>query len=793
MMVCQIASAQEQASDSLNTLLHNAPASRSSASTPFPQGPTDVYGRSSPGGAVNQIRQPLSPSNGNKYFPLDSTEKNKDQPAASATNDFQLFIEQSIGKRLPLFGYDFFEGVPSTFAPVDNVPVTADYVIGPGDELVIHIWGQVDGDIRVIVDRNGTINIPKIGVFNVAGIAYKDLQSNLKSMFSRTYRNFELSVTLGELRSIQVFVVGQAKRPGSYTIGSMSTLVNALFASGGPSGKGSMRRIQLKRGGTVVTEFDLYDLILNGDKSKDVRLLPGDVIFIPPVGSLVAIHGSVNVPAIFEIKNESASISDVLSWTGGLTSTAFSHRVLLERIEAHKARKVDEFNLDGASERKHMLRDGDLLTFTAVSPRFENAVTLRGFVAEPARYPYREGMRIKDLLPNKDAVVSRSFWRSRNRGTPIDDVSRTTSGSVANSNNVSNTKTAKTVNSARPDNQTSASEKPGLQQRDIEKLQADIKRVEEVNWDYAVIERIQDDLSVTLIPFNLGKAILNGDPSQNILLKPGDIITVFSTADIQIPVAKQSRYVRLEGELASAGIYRVQPGETLRQLVARVSGTTSESYLFAAEFTRESTRVLQQQQLDEAINRLELALQRSTNNRNQVATTAEEAQIAKQTVEGQEALIGKLRNVRATGRIVLNLPLDNAMVKDLPDLPLEDGDRFFVPSRPSVVNVFGAVFAQNSFIYTPGKRVSDYLSDAGGPTRDADKSQTYVLRANGSVKSKESEGWSSLDSVVMMPGDAVVIPERAEKFSFTKELKDWSQIIYQFALGAAGLKVLNGL
>src|SRR5262245_41555365 len=187
--------------------------------------------------------------------------------AAVERNEFQDFIAASIGHTLPLYGYNLFQA-PSTFAPVENVPVTPDYVIGPGDELLIRAWGQIDVDYRAIVDRSGIINIPRVGAVPVAGVPYKDITAHVRKAVARNFRNFELMVTMGELRSIQVFVVGQARRPGAYTVSSLSTLVNAIFAAGGPSSRGSMRAIQLKRGASVVTELDLYDLIAFGDKSK---------------------------------------------------------------------------------------------------------------------------------------------------------------------------------------------------------------------------------------------------------------------------------------------------------------------------------------------------------------------------------------------------------------------------------------------------------------------------------------------------------------------------------------------
>src|SRR5580700_4833534 len=176
--------------------------------------------------------------------------------------DFQQFAAQSLGYVLPIYGAALFDNVPTTFAPVDRIPVTANYVIGPGDELLIRAWGQIDLDIHARVDRNGAIYVPKVGNLNVAGLRYDQVQDFLKAHIGRIYQNFDLNVTMGELRSIDVYVVGQARRPGRYTISSLSTLANAIFASGGPATTGSMRHIELKRGKNVVTDFDLYDLLL---------------------------------------------------------------------------------------------------------------------------------------------------------------------------------------------------------------------------------------------------------------------------------------------------------------------------------------------------------------------------------------------------------------------------------------------------------------------------------------------------------------------------------------------------
>ncbi len=757
--------------------------------------------------------------------------------------EFQDFVAQSTGRDLPIFGSELFKNVPSTFAPVDNIPVTSDYVIGPGDEILIRAWGQLDVDYAAVVDRTGTINVPKVGTINVAGIKYQDLQSRLKTAIGRVFRNFDLTVSLGQLRAIQVFVVGQARRPGSYTVGSMSTLVNAIFAAGGPSAKGTMRGIQLKRGNKVVTELDLYDLLINGDKSKDAQLLPGDVIYIPPVGSLVAISGSVNVPAIFELKpatneprpttNEQRTtnnvLADLISWSGGLASIASGQKATVERIENHTTRKVAEFKLDAAGMQAN-LRNGDVVTIYAIEPRIDNAVTLRGNVAQPARFPWREGMRVKDLIPRVEALISSHYWLRKNQTVGLDNAvaevlrrnravgvdipiagllkkneQRGADLTVAES--MQNTQRDADIATANADAQKKITASKGLgigqgSQAGVQettpgaKLSDEIKRnLSEVNWDYAVIERINPkDLSTTLVPFNLGKAILEGEATQNLLLQPGDVVTIFSVDDIQVPIAKQTKYVRLEGEFVSPGIYRVETGETLRQLVARVGGLSPNAYLFGAEFTRESNRIYQQKKLEEAVNRLEREIQSSAISRSKSVTTAEEAGSLTQEAQAQQGLIAKLRQIKATGRIVLELPPDDAAgFKDLPDIALEDSDRFVVPSRPSTVNVIGAVYNENAFVFRPEKRLTDYLRQAGGVSKTGDKADVYLLRVDGSVISKRQSGWlmAGFESEQIMPGDTIVVPEDFERVTWTKVLKDYGQILYQFGLGAAAITVLK--
>lgn len=687
---------------------------------------------------------------------------NKEEPT-----EFQQFVTTSVGHELPLFGYNLFEQVPSTFAPADRVPVTSEYVIGPSDELLIRAWGQINLDARVTVDRNGAIYLPQVGSVSVAGLQYRQLSDFLKTSIGRIFRNFDLTVSLGQLRSIQIFMVGQARRPGVYTVSSLSTLVNTLFASGGPSNRGSMRHIQLKRNGEVTTDFDLYDLLLKGDKSKDVVLQPGDVIYIPPVGPQIAVTGSVNSPAIYELASTS-TLKLQLEIAGGLTNVADGGRVIVERINDRTVRNVDEFKLDEPGMSR-VVRDGDLIRVFPIVPRFENAVTLRGNVVQPGRYPWREGMRIRDLIPNRDFLLTRRFWEQQNL-------------TAAESQQGSDRSRKEAMQSQTRNDEDELS---------AEALKNGVKRnAPEINWEYAVIQRLDRvSLTTSLLPFNLGKAILEGSDVENKLLQPGDIVTIFSQADISVALAKQSKFIRLEGEFKSPGIYKVEPGETLRDVVNRAGGLSADAYLYGAEFTRETVRKEQQRSLDEMVRGLEQEMQRKS-----AAAQSRPDQQSNILAQAQtdRAFIDKLRMVKPTGRIVLELQSKETAAAEIPALPLEDGDRFVIPFKSATVTVVGAVYNQTSFLFKEGTPVKKYLAMAGNGTRIADSKHMFLLRADGSVVSKDqtSSMWSGgFESIRILPGDMLVVPTQLDKGATIRGLKDWSQVISQFGLGVAAIGV----
>ncbi len=777
--------------------------------------------------------------------------------------EFQRVVAGSVGAVLPIFGANLFSSNAAQFAPIDHTPVTSDYVVGPGDELLLRVWGQVNFNVHATVDRSGNIYIPQVGNVEVAGLHFQQLNDYLKDQLGRVFRNFDLSVNMGQLRSIQIYVVGNARQPGSYTVSSLSTLVNALFSSGGPSEQGSMRRIELRRDGKVVTTFDLYDLLIDGDKSHDAPLLPGDVIYIPAVGPEVAIAGSVHVPAIYELKGTETA-EQAIALAGGLATMASKQDAQLDRTNRNGARQTVQLTLDTAG-METPLRDGDILRIPSLAQQFERTVILRGNVANPGRYRWTPGMRILDLIPDKDSLETRGYWQRRialglpapeytplfsayraNLPSPFQPTTQAqSSGQQQNGNTYTTGTSLAGTQRGEQSQQTSSttgegmqalvsnlgqqsSSLPGnnlggLQNNDLNHegsrtnstpalryfppgdrfsqgqfpIQNELLRTApSIDWSYAVIERTAPHtLATSLIPFSLGQAVLDKDPSQNLELQPGDIVTVFSTADIQVPQAQQVKYVSLQGEVVHAGIYSVGPGETLRDVVERAGGLTPKAYLYGSEFLRESTQRLQQARLDEYVDSLERDIQIASANTAGSIVNPTAATALGTSVQSQRELVTTLRKMRATGRIVLDLTPYSRGLDALPNLPLEDGDQFIVPVVPATVNVVGAVYDQNSFLYRRGEHVQDYLKVAGGTTRNADKRHEFVIRADGSVISKQTAGGTlftdEFGNKYAYPGDTVVVPDSINKTTVLRGLTDWSTVFSQFGLGAAALTLFG--
>lgn len=682
-----------------------------------------------------------------------------------APSQFQIYIKQSTGKDLPIYGKSLFSR-PQAYQVDASAPTPGDYHLGPGDEVNVQVWGGVNFDGSLTLDRNGQVNIPRVGVVNLAGVKASGVSAAIRSQIAKTYTNFELNTNVGHLKGIQVYVVGQAQQPGSYTLSSLGTLANAIFASGGPNAQGSMRNIQLKRKGSIVATFDIYDFISKGDKAHDISLQAGDVIVIPPAGPRVALMGSLDQEAIYELKQgQGNTLGEVLAIAGGAPSLANLQKATLERINTKKtpAREVLNISLQD-KDLKQTLQDGDLITFLPASAELGNAVTLQGNVAMPLRYKWFNGMRVRDLIPNESALITPDYYKKKNSLVQtLDDESTKKAGSILDSR-VRN-------------------------------------MVDQINWDYAVIERLdRKNLKTQIIPFNLRSAVNARDSQDNVELLAGDVITVLSQKDLKIPAEKQTRLVRLEGEVAAPGLYEINPGETLTKLIQRVGGVTGQAYLYGMEMDRASVRKQQQENLDMLIRRLEAQQQSQIlflmANRSS-ADAASQSMLMQQQQQLAQRRLETLRQLKSNGRITLELKPAALTMANLPELPLEDGDRIYVPAVPGFVSAVGAINNENVFIYKPGRTVKEIIKIAG-LREEAESDEVFVLRADGSIVNKTSMGvFSSLNNLELMPGDTIVVPEKLDRENtrnfVMRQLKDVSQILSQFGLGIAAIKAIKNL
>lgn len=651
------------------------------------------------------------------------------------------------------FGYSFFSKPPETFLPVQQVPVGPDYIIGPGDTISIVVWGSIEGQYSLTVDRNGQIAIPKVGVINVSGLNYRQLREVVDREFSREFKNFQLNVTLDNLRTIMVYVVGQARFPGSYAVSSLSTLVSALFAAGGPKKTGSMRDIQVRRGKRVVVHFDMYDFLIRGDKSKDIRLQTEDVIFIPPIGNLSAIgtpgpapgsleaaktleaaralevtktSGAIKIPAIYELKDE-RTLSDLLKLAGGLGDTAFKGRVQVLRVKDRKEMVLfeDDLNkvLTGRAPAVYLV-DGDFVKIFPVPDIVEKKVRVAGAIKTTGDFGYFTNMRVKDLVDYAGGLL-----------------------------------------------------------RQANKEEAEITRVTVT----------PQGPETTRIYLNLGRA-LAGAPKDNILLKPDDYLFVRT-----VPEWDLYKLVKIAGEIKFTGTYSIKNGETLSSLLSRAGGFTSRAYPKGAMFTRMAVVETQKRHLKQAIDRIETEMLALSSQAAVTELTKEEAERQRTYVTQQQKLLAKLKEIVPLGRVVVYLD-DPERLRGTPaDIELQEGDSLVVPPIQQTVNVMGAVVNPTAILYDPYSTVHDYILRAGGLSNIADGKGTYIIKVNGSAISRSAFGWfgapmyvgptvtyhvGSFNTLRLDPGDSIVVPEQLERIAWLREIKDIATILGQIAVVA---------
>ena len=732
---------------------------------------------------------------------------------------------ESIGAdALEPFGYAVFETMVSGFEPVTAGPVPPDYVLGPGDSVRVQLFGNVNGIYEYEVTRDGILNLPELGPVTVAGLPFSEFRADLNRRVQEMLIGTQVSVTMGQLRTIRIFVLGDANRPGSYVVSSLATISSALYISGGISDIGSLRNIQLKRQGQLVARLDLYDLLLNGDTSGDRRLQPGDVIFVPPVGNTVGVTGAVRRPAIYELDGQ-ASVTEVVRLAGGLLPEAFPVAARVERINTQKERVVISVDADSADGAAMAVMSGDTLVIPEVLQELKGSVVLAGHVQRPGPYQWRAGMRLTDLIPtaldlipggDADYVLVRREDGSSRRvhvisaklsdawaepGSPEDlvlqarDTVHVFSLAFGRQRVIApileELQLQSSFGEPYKEVQVAGEVKesgsyplePGMRVSDLIRaggslseeaytLDAELTRYAVVDDEYRATAVIDIDLD----------AILRSVDSADLILAAHDHLSIST-----IPMWDSAWTVTLDGEVKFPGEYRVRRGETLRQVLDRAGGLTNEAFPAGSIFLRESLREREQEQIDLLARRLEADL---TSLSLQTADTT-----GAETLSTGSVLLEQLRDTEAVGRLVIDLELLAAARQTgdvIDDVELRDGDRLLVPTRSQVVTVIGEVQQSTSHLYQPGLSRGDYLEMSGGTTRRADRKLIYVVRASGAVVTgKRSRWFGRRGDTEIRPGDTIVAPMETDRIRPLTFWTNVTQILYQAAIAVAAIQTFD--
>lgn len=716
-------------------------------------------------------------------------------------NEFQNSVRIRTGMSLKQYGYDAFS-VPNTYNLINNVPIDNNYTLGPGDQIYIQAWGALTMSYTVNVGSDGTIYIPKVGAFNVAGVKAESLEGYLKNKIGKVYKKFQLSATVSKIRSIQVNVTGYAQVPGTYTVSSLTNLSNAIFAAGGPASNGSLRNIELRRNGGIVKKFDMYQVLLKGNNVSDVRLLPGDIIYFTPKSNEVAVYDGVKFPAIYEAK-QGETVEDLLSYAGGTSFDNSKNKVVIEQFSNNKV-VVNDY--DYSQGLQQVLGDGDIVHFSRLNKEYDQTIVLMGNVANPTRLAFRPGMTVKDVLPNKDALLTRSFWDSYSYNTYGKDNVLTQSGLEKTTNRfgndspsynysagLNNTVNATTNQSDQSgdilrDPQLNYNGKDSVNTATAQQIFSNSDNLlvagpvsipeADINWHYATIIRIdQKNYSTHLIPFDLAKAI-SGDSVNNIPLQAGDVIDILSSKDVRNPIEYHPTFVFVDGEVNKPGVYELKTGESITSLINRAGGTTQKAYLFGMEIDRLSVKKKQKVVLNQMLDQAQQSLIAQSSAAGLNVINAGQAQIQAQVLQSQQALIDKMRQIQPVGRVVLRIKSNNVAVSDLPNFEMENGDTVYIPPRPNTVDVVGQVYNPATFDYEAGLSVQNYIDQAGTENDYADVSNEYVLQANGILYNRKQAGWfGGFASRNLNPGDTVIVPQKIQFGGFVQNLMNWTQII----------------
>lgn len=719
------------------------------------------------------------------------------------------------------FGYSMFQSRPDLFAAGSNIamPVPADYVIGPGDTLRIQLFGGENYEIELPVTPDGSVNLPKLGPQPVAGMSFERARASLEKRVSEQLIGTQASVTMGRLRSVRVFVVGDVKRPGAYELSSLARMTTALAAAGGITEVGSLRNVTLKRAGKAVKTLDLYALLLRGDTRNDAQLVDGDVVLVPPAGPMAGVDGEVKRPAIYEFGSE-GSLGEIIALAGGLQPTADRRRVQLERISASGARTLETIDLTAAGADGNAIRAGDTVRVPPVLDDVEGAVTVEGNVTRPGSYQWFAGMTLTDLLPSAQSLKPRTdlgyvlVRRESGAGRRTSVLSADLGAAQAARHGTADIALrprdivtvfeigiarSAAVDAVLRDLEAQASREEPLQRVSVSgavrasgsyPLEPGMRVADLVRAggglapsafpDQAELTRFviddKGERTTQLLTVDLAAARA-GDEAANLSLGPYDVLTVKS-----VPAWKEQVSIELRGEFRFPGTYTVRRGETLSSVITRAGGFTELAFPEGSVFTREFLKEREAQQIETLARRLE----------SDIATLAvQTAQLpdskSAEALSVGRSLLQQLRNTIPTGRLVIDLPKLMANAGDPhQDVTLREGDVLVVPMRSEEVTVLGEVQYATSHRFDPVLARDDYIAQSGDLTPRADGKRIYVVRANGAVIADGTSAWFR-DSAPMKAGDSIVVPLDTQRLPTLAQWSSITQIIYNLAIAVAAV------
>ncbi|HEX5433864.1 MAG TPA: SLBB domain-containing protein [Candidatus Angelobacter sp.] len=709
-------------------------------------------------------------------------------------------------EKLERFGAALFRNSVATAeksgnkAPAD-VPASSDYIIGPGDQLVVEYWGRSTQRLQLTVDREGRIILPEAGGLVVAGRTLSEAQDMIQKLLARQFRDITVDVTLGKLRNIRVYVVGDVKNPGAYDISSLSTPLSALIAAGGPTDTGSYRLVKHFRGKKLVEEVDLYDLMLKGVTTAQAHLESGDSILVPPAGPQVTVAGAVRRPAIYELHNEE-TLDQVLDLAGGVPVSGALSTIKLERIVAHERREMLSLNLpagdppsDDAFKRVE-IKDGDTITVSPILPYSNQTVYLEGHVFRPGKYPFRNGLKVTDIISSFDDLLPESADRAEIVRLHPPDMNPLVIG--FNLREVLEKKapppSLQPFDTIRVFGRYEADApkvsiygevlRPGeyplsehMTAAELLRLAGGFKRSAYRDSadlsSYSIVNGEKVEFDHREIPI---ERALRGEPDTDVLLKPGDVLTIRQIGGwVDIGGA-----ITVAGEVLHPGRYGIENGERLSSIIKRAGGFQDDAYPYAAILDRAQVRELSAKSRNEMISTL----------RQQSGGGPRPAFFSSTSRQNQQ-LIDKLQEIPPSGRVVIHISADISKWEGTgADVEVRPGDSLLIPKRPNFVMVAGQVYNPTAITYSQGKHAGWYLRQAGGPTSVGNKKDVFVIRANGTVVGRGSGRWWSgnVMSTILQPGDTIYVPDKVGGSALFRNLGQTVQILSGVAVAVGVIR-----